>query len=142
MNQGDPTLASDAERSSVVERLQQAHIEGRLSSDEVADRIEAALRARTRGDLAALLNDLPSDPAQAPVVPVPQPALPARRAGSSLAAAWASWGVASSVTFAIWLIIYITTGGAAWYPWFLWVAGPWGAVLLARTIASRFTDEP
>ena len=141
MNQGDTTLATDPERSRVVEQLQQAHIEGRLSSDEVAERIEAALRARTRGNLAGLLSDLPSEAGQQAVVPVPQPGPPARRSGSSLAAAWASWAVSSSVTFVVWLIIYITTGGAAWYPWFLWVAGPWGAVLLAKTIASKFTDE-
>ncbi len=142
MNPGDPTLASDAERSDVVALLQQAHVAGRLDSTEVAERIEGALRSRTRGELADLLADLPEGAAAAGVVPVPQPDLPARRhAGGGLVAEWAKWGSASATTFVIWLIIYLTTGGAAAYPWFLWVAGPWGAVLLVRTIASGFTGE-
>ena len=135
----DPTRASDAERSRTVNRLQQAHVDGRLGADEVAERIEAALRAKTRGDLADLVRDLPG-PAQEQVVPVPQPAAPARQRGESLGAAWAAWGIASSVTFVIWLITAATAGFQT-YPWFLWVAGPWGAVLLVTTIVRKFSDD-
>ena len=140
MMPGDPTLASDAERTATVERLQQAHIEGRLDEAELGERLEAALVARTRGDLASLLADLPVAGGEG-VVPVPQPREPAVRRGSdSLAPQWAAWAVASSVTFAVWLIIFVTGGGEAAYPWFLWVAGPWGAVLLAKTLANKFSD--
>ncbi len=52
--------ASDAEREATVERLRNAAAEGRLTFEELADRIEVAGHAVTRGELAALLSDLPS----------------------------------------------------------------------------------
>jgi Domain of unknown function (DUF1707)/Cell wall-active antibiotics response 4TMS YvqF len=51
--------ASDAERDAACERLREAGGEGRLTFEELADRIEAALGARTRGELARLTRDLP-----------------------------------------------------------------------------------
>jgi len=53
--------ASDAERDAVVGRLNQAVGEGRLTMDEFSQRLELAYAARTRGDLDALLRDLPAD---------------------------------------------------------------------------------
>jgi hypothetical protein len=53
--------ASDAERDSAVERLREAAVEGRLSYEELADRVDAAQRSRTRSDLDALVADLPPD---------------------------------------------------------------------------------
>jgi hypothetical protein len=52
--------ASDAERETTVERLRDAAAEGRLTLEELADRIEVAGSAVTRGELATLLSDLPS----------------------------------------------------------------------------------
>lgn len=40
-------------------RLSQAAAEGRLQAEELADRLAAALSARTYGELDALLSDLP-----------------------------------------------------------------------------------
>jgi hypothetical protein len=51
--------ASDADRDAVVQRLRQAAIEGRLEAHELEQRVHAALRARTYGDLDRLLADLP-----------------------------------------------------------------------------------
>ncbi|MDW5595808.1 DUF1707 domain-containing protein [Conexibacter stalactiti] len=51
--------ASDAEREQTVERLRSAAGEGRLTLEELSDRIEAASGARTRGELARLTGDLP-----------------------------------------------------------------------------------
>jgi Flp pilus assembly protein TadB len=53
--------ASDADRDAVVDRLRDAAGEGRLEPDELEQRVDAALRARTYGDLAELLADLPAD---------------------------------------------------------------------------------
>lgn len=53
--------ASDADRDAVVDRLREAAGEGRLEPDELEQRVDGALRARTYGDLAELLDDLPSD---------------------------------------------------------------------------------
>lgn len=52
-------LASDAERDAAVERLRQGAAEGRLSADELEERVERAFRARTHGELDAILADLP-----------------------------------------------------------------------------------
>ena len=53
--------ASDADRDAVVDRLREAAGEGRLEPDELEQRVDRALRARTYGDLAELLADLPGD---------------------------------------------------------------------------------
>lgn len=47
----------------------------------------------------------------------------------------AAWASTSALCFVIWLIAVLTGGGL--YPWFLWVAGPWGILLLMRALADR-----
>jgi hypothetical protein len=69
--------AADADRDAAVQRLRQAAVEGRLESYELEERVDAALRARTYGDLDLLLADLPGPPSRrarpAPdVVPAPR----------------------------------------------------------------------
>jgi hypothetical protein len=51
--------AADADRDRVVEFLNMAYSEGRLSKDEYEGRLENALSARTYADLDQLLTDLP-----------------------------------------------------------------------------------
>ena len=50
---------SDAEREATVGRLRVAGGEGRLTLEELGERVELADAARTRGDLDALTADLP-----------------------------------------------------------------------------------
>jgi Domain of unknown function (DUF1707)/Cell wall-active antibiotics response 4TMS YvqF len=52
--------ASDVDRDQAVEVLAAASAEGRLSLEEYSERSEAALSARTLGDLASLTADLPA----------------------------------------------------------------------------------
>ena len=52
--------ASDAEREQVVSELRERFAEGRLSQDSFVDRMDAALRARERQELAGLLADMPA----------------------------------------------------------------------------------
>ena len=54
--------ASDADRDRVMDVLRDATAEGRLTADELDERLAAALTARTFGDLAALTEDLPVVP--------------------------------------------------------------------------------
>ena len=54
--------ASDAERDATVAQLARAGAEGRLVLEELAERVDAALRARTRPQLDQLLRDLPATP--------------------------------------------------------------------------------
>ncbi len=55
----DRLRASHEDRDRVVELLQVAAGDGRLTADELDERLEAALTARTFGELTALLTDLP-----------------------------------------------------------------------------------
>jgi hypothetical protein len=52
--------ASDLERERTIEALRDAAGEGRLTFEELADRIEVAAGARTRGELAEVTRDLPA----------------------------------------------------------------------------------
>jgi hypothetical protein len=61
----------DADRERVVEELQRHYVAGRLSSDELSERVSTTLQARTFGDLAAVLGDLPNEQAIAPTAEHP-----------------------------------------------------------------------
>jgi hypothetical protein len=52
--------ASHEDRDRVVDLLRVAAGDGRLTSDELDERLERALLARTYGELAALTEDLPT----------------------------------------------------------------------------------
>jgi hypothetical protein len=54
--------ASHADRDRVVEVLRVAAGDGRISADELDQRLEAALTARTLRELAVLTTDLPASP--------------------------------------------------------------------------------
>jgi hypothetical protein len=60
---------SDAEREATVVRLREAGGEGRLTLEELADRVERADAAVTRGDLDALTADLPASSARTATLP-------------------------------------------------------------------------
>ncbi len=58
---------SDAERNAVAEQLGAHYADGRLDQAEFDERINRAMAAKTRGDLAGLFDDLPDPgPAGAP----------------------------------------------------------------------------
>jgi hypothetical protein len=65
---------SHEDRDQVAEALRVAAGDGRLSSDELDERLERALTARTYDDLAVLIADLP--PAGHALAPVPGTQLP------------------------------------------------------------------
>jgi hypothetical protein len=57
---GGSLRASDTDRDQTVETLARASAEGRLTLEEYSQRSEAALAAKTLGDLAGLTSDLPA----------------------------------------------------------------------------------
>ncbi|MCD2189446.1 DUF1707 SHOCT-like domain-containing protein [Actinomycetospora soli] len=140
---------SDAEREEVARRLLTAHGEGRLTLVEYDERVRAAHAAVVRDDLVPLLTDLPAGavpPARVPVqrpaptrrpdglrafAPVPPgvPALPAfpGPCGSGRGAV-AAWATVSAVNVLIWLAVSLGSAAVV-YPWWIWVAGPWGVAL-------------
>jgi Domain of unknown function (DUF1707) len=134
--------ASDADRQDVVERLRAALDEGRLKMEEYVERMGVASEAVTYGDLAPLYADLPEsgsvarrEMAATPASPpAPSPA-PVRRGGyaglpTALKVLWTIWGAAVLVNIVVWGLASATTAHVI-YPWPVWVAGPWGAALLA-----------
>jgi hypothetical protein len=66
--------ASHEDRDMIVEQLRVAGGDGRLNAEELDERVGAALTARTYGELAALVSDLPA----APGSPAGAPAAPAK----------------------------------------------------------------
>jgi len=150
---GDPRMrASDADRERTALLLREHHAAGRLDAAEFNDRMDKAFEAKTMGDLDALLADLPGIdlyrlPA-ASIRPAPPGAIrprtgthPGRRGEGAISpqrvVTWASWAAVSSVLFVVWLSVGLISGGAAWFPWFLFVVIPWGLV-----IARRPPDHP
>ena len=53
--------ASDADRERVAEALRRHHVDGRLDTDELQERLGRCYAARTTAELAPLLADLPAD---------------------------------------------------------------------------------
>lgn len=135
---------SDADRTRVAEQLRVAQNEGWLDLAEYDERIQAAYRAKTVDELGELTLDLPSDMVSRR--PRPQPSAGADvacRDDGALAqhGRWqrgvvGAWLTASLVNVVIWFLVSVTTGAMV-YPWWIWVAGPWGAVILAGWLGSR-----
>lgn len=132
--------ASDRDRQQVVEQLRRALEDGRLTMEEYMERMEVAYQAATYGDLAPLCADLP---ASSPGIAGPQTtaaatAVPAVscRAGflaglpAALKVLWTIWLAIVSINVVVWALVS-GTGGHLAYPWPVWVAGPYGAALLA-----------
>jgi len=131
----DPTMrAADADRDAVADRLRGAHADGRLTVEEFHERLDSAFAARTLGDLAALTADLPADRGRlvrtGDEAEVDRPDVPHR---GGLRAAWGTWATATLVTTAIWFASGLSDQDWSSF-WPVWVAGPWGALLLARTV--------
>jgi hypothetical protein len=115
--------ATNTERQQTVERMGRALADGCLTVAEFDERVAAAWAAKTRGELAGLVDDLPADR------PAPIPPLVHRRAGSPmLRGLTAVWLVLSLVSVAIWVASGVAAGGLA-TPWWIWVVGAPGACL-------------
>ncbi|HEX4658318.1 MAG TPA: DUF1707 domain-containing protein [Streptosporangiaceae bacterium] len=65
MTMDDRIRVSDADRERVAGRLREHFAQGRLSTEELDERISAALSAKTFGDLRRIMADLP-EPALVP----------------------------------------------------------------------------
>jgi Domain of unknown function (DUF1707) len=73
MTSADAMRASDADRERVVQALQEAVGEGRLTLSEFEERSGTAYIAKTIGELRELTKDLPADPLAPPPTPWQQP---------------------------------------------------------------------
>jgi hypothetical protein len=140
----DPQMrASDDDRDRAASLLREHHAAGRLTVEEFQERLDGIYRAKTLGEIDKLMADLPAiDLYRLPDesmrrmarAPAQHPAAPVREHGRLSPAwrtAWGSWASVSLLLFVIWLISAVGNHSANGL-WFLWVAGPWGALLLGR----------
>jgi hypothetical protein len=145
--------AGDADRERVAERLRVALEEGRLNLHEYDDRLRQAYAARTYAELDALIADIPGatpasqsqivSPSAAPVAQW-RPDATGRYPDATrrwVVEQWDGWIPVVVVCTAIWAVISIL-GGELTYFWPGWVAGPWGALILAQTIRGLLAGEP
>jgi Domain of unknown function (DUF1707) len=145
MNDQRDMRASDHDRQEVVNLLRAALEDGRLTMDEYVDRMALAYQAVTYGDLAPLHGDLPATSPRARHQPPGPPAQAApvtlaRRSAlaglpPALRVLWTIWLTVVLVNVVVWALVSVTTAHLI-YPWPLWVAGPWGAVLLAVSVGA------
>jgi hypothetical protein len=152
----DPRIrASDEDRDRTVALLREHHAAGRLTAEEFNERLDKAYQAKTMGDLDALLADLPGiDLYRLPDASLPRyrgtvPGATSRLAAMQAAGAnrgrrhgrfspgwmagWGTWFTVSLLCFVIWAV------SGFGYPWPLWVAAPWGALMLGGWVTSGLT---
>jgi hypothetical protein len=150
----DPRIrASDDDRDRTASLLREHHAAGRLTAEEFNDRLDGAFAAKTIGDLEELLSDLPaidlyrlpdaglsrrqppgSSSHLAAMAAGGSPASPHGRFSPAWQAAWGSWLSVSAVLIVIWVLAGLSN------PWFLWVIGPWGALMFARWVSGGHPD--
>lgn len=138
--------ASDVDRDKVAAALREHCAQGRLDVEELNDRLEGVYSARTLGDLQRVTADLPEEDLYELPVPSWRRSTPASglRGGlpvrwTPMSAGWATYASVNLVCFVIWLLTAVSSG--SWYPWWLWVAGPWGAVMIAGQIFGSREDR-
>ncbi|MCG5435761.1 DUF1707 SHOCT-like domain-containing protein [Micromonospora foliorum] len=146
--------AADADRAAVADRLRVALDEGRLDLHEYDERLQRAYAARTYADLEALLTDLPPvtpaqrsglAPAAGPTVgllgdqlgPAPSRGVTARW----LAEVWFPYLRVIAIVVTIWAVTSLLSQDLLYF-WPAWVAGPWGVVLVVRTVTGVAGGEP
>jgi len=91
-------LVGDREREHAAHELRRHYSEGRLTMDELAARLETALRARSGTQLRAALNDLPPAVLQSPVRLLRNAAIFA-----GTAVIWLFWSLGMLVAFVAWV---------------------------------------
>src|SRR6266699_1105336 len=92
-------LVGDRERDRAAYELQRHYREGRLSADELAQRLETALRARNGAQLRSALSELPAAWSRVDVVRTARNA--AILAGTVVV--WMVWNAALLIAFVAWL---------------------------------------
>ncbi|MGW5560204.1 DUF1707 SHOCT-like domain-containing protein [Micromonospora sp. NPDC003944] len=154
MDGRDGMRAADSDRAAVADRLRVALDEGRLDLHEYDERLQRAYAARTYADLEALLTDLPPvapaqrsalAPAVGPTVSLlgdqPDPALARGVTARWLGEVWFPYLRVVPIVVAIWAVTSLLSQDLLYF-WPGWVAGPWGAVLVVRSVAGLAAKEP
>ena len=143
--------AGDGDRRRVVAELQEHFVVGRLTSDELSERVEQALAAKTFGELALVVHDLPaievrSEPELADAAPTHDRAARRqerrerhrerrrhwRNGRRGLRAHATSYALVMALLVAIWLV----TWHEHTYFWPIWPMLGWGFGLASHALAA------
>jgi Domain of unknown function (DUF1707)/2TM domain len=126
----------DAERRQTADTLERHYVDGRLSAEELAERLRQARAARTRAELDAVLRDLP--PLFAPNTTQPPPHLGGapeargRAMPSDVRLHLTIYALTMLLLLSIWLIT--TPGG---YFWPIWAMLGWGFAVAVHAFGRR-----
>ena len=127
---------SDADRDRVIGRLNHHFAEGRLTQEELDERVSAALNAKTFGDIRGVMADLPEP------VPVPPRAAGAGPAGPGPAGPppWAfrrrGPRILPLVALALLLVLLVGPGSVLVFAFFKALIVIWLVACLAGIIAA------
>lgn len=135
-------LVGDRERDRAAQELQRHYREGRLTADELAQRVETALRARSGGQLASALKGLPAgwwtDPtALREAVHSPIRAVRNATILAGTAIVWLFWSGGLFVAFVAWLAANGPSLGALLVFPLLWFAVSWLLWTVSRRRRAR-----
>lgn len=125
------SLVGDHDRDRAANELQRHYREGRLSVEELAERLETALHARTGLQLRSALNELPAAGwwANSNAVPVAlrSPGRAIRNAAilAGTAVVWLFWSVGMLAAFVAWLAANGPSLGALLVFPLLWFGVSW-----------------
>jgi hypothetical protein len=149
--QAEHVRAADSDRRRTVAELQEHFVAGRLSSEELSERVEQALASRTFGELALVVHDLPAVEVPPESVTTVQPApgdrdtrrdqrrerrrlrhQGGRYGRRSLRAHAMSYLLVMGMLVVIWLL----TSPEHAYFWPIWPMMGWGIGLAAHALSS------
>jgi len=99
----------DAERDAAMTQLREHFVAGRLTFDELTERIDAALTTKTQRQIDSLMVDLPRPPRMARHEPGPP--VPAPDAGRFLVFAMLLFALATWILIMAWMSRYSHLGG-------------------------------
>ena len=128
MSQDRNMRVGNADRERVVEQLRKHTAEGRLTLEEFSDRVSEVYAARTAGELATTLRELPTDRAARAVAE-------RRKRKQRLYAHLRPYIFTCLMCIAIWAITSRS------YFWPIWVIVPWGIVLLSHAVMGLEDDR-
>ena len=146
---GDPRIrVSDADRDRAAALLREHHAAGRLTAEEFGQRLDAALDAKTLGEIDDLLTDLPvidlyrlPDEGLRRAAGLPHQSL--QRTGPDHppaippgAVAMGAWAAVAGAIVAVWAVAAVV-GVGTWFPWWLLVVIPWIWVMVRRVRRRR-----
>jgi hypothetical protein len=114
-------LVGDRERDRAANELARHYREGRLTADELAQRLETALRARNGAQLRSALKELPAAWSRVDV------ARTARNAAilAGTVVVWMLWNVSLLIAFVTWLSANGPSLGAFLVFPLVWAAASW-----------------